>query len=90
MVVGSVRRTAENEWSIDVNISAEIVLGLLTVSGGILSAAVAKMWLWFTGELQECKNERKELYGRTEVMHGQIVAISVEVSELKSKLDDVK
>lgn len=72
------------------NISAEIVLGLLTVSGGILSAAVAKMWLWFTGEFEECKKERKELYGRTEVMHGQIVAISVEVSELKNKLDDVK
>jgi hypothetical protein len=48
------------------------------------------MWIWFTGELKECKTERKELYGRTEIMHGQIMAISVEVAELKNKLDDGK
>ena len=73
-----------------VNISSEVLLGLVTAGGAILSGAVAKMWIWFTGELKECKSERKELYGRTETMHGQIMAISVEVAELKNKLDDGK
>jgi hypothetical protein len=70
------------------NISSEVILGFLTVAGGILSGAVAKIWLWMTAELHECKSERKELYARTETLHGQIMVISSEVSELKNKLDD--
>jgi hypothetical protein len=71
-----------------VNISSEIILGFLTVAGGILSGAVAKIWLWMTAELNECKTERKELYARTETMHGQIMAVTVTVAELKNKLED--
>ena len=70
------------------NISSEIILGALTVAGGILSGAVAKIWLWMTAELNECKTERKELYARTETMHGQIMAVTVTVAELKNKLED--
>ena len=76
------------ETNLGAIVSSEIILGALTVAGGILSGAVAKIWLWMTEELKECKTERKELYCRTETMHGQIMAITVEVAELKNKLDD--
>ena len=70
------------------NISSEVILGFLTVAGGILSGAVAKIWLWMTAELSECKSERKELYARTETLHGQIMVISSEIEELKNKRDE--
>jgi len=63
-----------------VNISSEVILGFLTVAGGILSGAVAKIWLWMTAELHEFKSELKEHYSRTETLHGQIMVISSEVS----------
>ena len=72
------------------NISSEVILGLLATGGAILSGAVAKMWVWFTGELKECKEERRDLYVRTETMHGQIMSITVEVAALKNQLDDQK
>ena len=33
------------------NISSEIILGLMTTGGAVLAAAVARMWVWFTEEL---------------------------------------
>lgn len=68
------------------NISAEIVLGVLTAAGAVLSGAVAKMWVWFTAELKECKTERKELYARTEVMHGKIMEVSTKVTLLEQQI----
>ena len=54
------------------NISAEIILGVITALGAILSGAVGKMWVWFNAELRECKDDRKSLNDRVEVMHRNI------------------
>jgi hypothetical protein len=71
-----------------VNISAEIILGIITALGAVLSGAVAKMWLWFTMELRECKDDRKSLNDRVETMHQNIAEISTTVGRLEGRLSD--
>ncbi len=69
--------------------SNEVILGLiglLTVAGGILSGAVAKMWIWFTAELKECKTERKELYSLTSEMNGKLGEVTTKVSYLENQI----
>ena len=73
-----------------VNISAEIILGIITALGAVLSGAVAKMWLWFTMELRECKDDRKSLNDRVEQMHQNIAEISTTVGRLEGRLSDNK
>ena len=73
-----------------VNISAEIILGIITTLGAVLSGAVAKMWVWFTAELRECKDDRKNLHDRVEVMHNNIAEISTTVGRLEGRLSDNK
>jgi len=73
-----------------VNISSEVILGVVTAAGAILSGAVAKMWIWFTGELKECKEERKDLYKRVEEMHGQVTEVSTKVALLEQHVGDRK
>ena len=70
------------------NISAEIFLGVITALGAILSGAVGKMWLWFTAELRECKDDRKSLNDRVEAMHKNIAEISTTVGRLEGRLSD--
>ena len=72
------------------NISAEIFLGVITALGAVLSGAVGKMWLWFTAELRECKEDRKSLNDRVEVMHKNIAEISTTVGRLEGRLSDNK
>ena len=72
------------------NISAEIFLGVITALGAVLSGAVGKMWLWFTAELRECKEDRKSLNDRVEVMHQNIAEISTTVGRLEGRLSDNK
>ena len=73
-----------------VNISAEVILGIITTLGAVLSGAVAKMWVWFTAELRECKDDRKNLHDRVEVMHNNIAEISTTVGRLEGRLSDDK
>ena len=73
-----------------VNISAEVILGIITALGAVLSGAVGKMWLWFTAELRECKEDRKSLNDRVEVMHQNIAEISTTVGRLEGRLSDNK
>lgn len=73
-----------------VNISAEIILGIITTLGAVLSGAVAKMWVWFTAELRECKDDRKSLNDRVEAMHNNIAEISTTVGRLEGRLSDDK
>ena len=68
------------------NISAEIILGIVTTLGGLLSAAVAKMWVWFTSELKDCKEDREKLHVKVEALHGNIVEISTAVGRLEGKM----
>jgi hypothetical protein len=69
-----------------VNFSAEVILGIISALGAILTGAVGKMWLWFTGELKECKEDRKALHLRTEDLHEKITEISTAVGRLEGKL----
>ncbi len=69
------------------NISSEIILGLMTAGGGVLATAVARMWIWFTEELKECKGDRRELHAKIDVMHGRIAEISQTVGKLSGKID---
>ena len=77
------------------NVSSEIILGLMTTGGAVLAAAVARMWVWFTEELKECKGDRRELHGKLDVtrgkldvMHGRIAEISQTVGRLSGKIDE--
>lgn len=70
------------------NVSSEVILGLMTAGGGVLAAAVARMWVWFTEELKECKGDRRELHGKLDVMHGRIAEISQTVGRLSGKIDE--
>ncbi len=72
------------------NISAEIILGIITTLGAVLSGAVGKMWIWFTQELKECKDDRKSLNERVETMHANIAEISTTVGRLEGRLSDNK
>ena len=72
------------------NISAEIILGVITALGAVLSGAVGKMWIWFTAELRECKDDRKSLNDRVEQMHQNIAEISTTVGRLEGRLSDDK
>jgi len=62
-----------------VNLSAEIILTIVSAFGALLTGAVGKMWIWFTAELKECKDDREEL-------HGKITDISLAVGRLEGKL----
>ena len=72
------------------NISAEVILGIITALGAVLSGAVGKMWIWFTAELRECKDDRKSLNDRVEAMHNNIAEISTTVGRLEGRLSDDK
>jgi hypothetical protein len=73
-----------------VNVSAEVVLGIITALGAVLSGAVGKMWIWFTAELRECKDDRKSLHDRVESLHTNIAEISTTVGRLEGRLTDDK
>ena len=73
-----------------VNISAEVILGIITALGAVLSGAVGKMWIWFTAELRECKDDRKSLNDRVEAMHQNSAEISTTVGRLEGRLSDDK
>lgn len=72
------------------NISSEVLLGAITIACGVLSGAVAKMWLFFRSELKTCQSDRNELYNRTEMMHAEIREISTQVGRLKGKWERSK
>ena len=71
-----------------VNISAEVILGVITTLGAVLSGAVAKMWVWFNAELRECKDDRRHLHDRIQTMHQNIAEISTTVGRLEGRLND--
>jgi hypothetical protein len=73
-----------------VNISAEVILGIITTLGAVLSGAVAKMWVWFNAELRECKDDRSHLHDRIQTMHENIAEISTTVGRLEGRLSDDK
>jgi hypothetical protein len=72
------------------NISAEVILGVITALGAVLSGAVGKMWIWFTQELKECKEDRSHLHDRIQTMHQNIAEISTTVGRLEGRLSDDK
>lgn len=67
------------------NISAETVLAAVAALGALLSGAVAKMWLAFTVELKDCKDDRKALHLKTESLHVQLVKVSTAVGRLEGR-----
>ena len=74
--------------STTLNISAEVILGIITALGAVLSGAVGKMWIWFTQELKECKEDRSHLHDRIQTMHENIAEISTTVGRLEGRLND--
>ncbi len=61
------------------------VLTAVTAAGGVLSGAVAKMWLFFHNELLECKKDRRELGEKIEVMHSSLGVIERQIGRLEGK-----
>ena len=68
------------------NISAEIVLSIITGLGAVLTGAVAKMWVAFTSELKDCKEDRRALHTKTEDLHGKVTEVSTAVGRLEGRL----
>jgi len=44
------------------------------------------MWFAFTGEMKDCKEDRKALHVKTEYLHSQITEISTAVGKLQGRL----
>lgn len=73
------------QWNFGVD--TNVLIAIVTAAGGILTGAVTKMWVMFTNELKDCKEDRKQLHVRTEEMHDKIAEISSSVGHLKGQLD---
>lgn len=72
------------------NVTSEMMmagLAALTAAGGVLTGAVAKMWLFFRGELSQCQKDRTDLYAKTDEMHAQITEISKQVGRLEGRME---
>lgn len=67
------------------NISAEVILGFVTALGAILTGAVTKMWLAFTGELKDCKEDRNALHVKVDSLHERFAEVSTIVGRLEGE-----
>ena len=68
-------------------LGAETVLGIVTGLGAILSGAVGKMWVAFTAELKDCKEDRKELHSKVDHLHDYTVNVASKLGRLEGLLE---
>lgn len=61
----------------------KIILTFLTVSGGLLSAAVGKMFLWVNARMILCEADRKELGLKIDTDR---LAYALKIEELTDKI----
>lgn len=66
---------------------AEAVLGIVTGLGAILSGAVGKMWVAFTAELKDCKEDRNELHQKVDQLHDYTVSVASKLGRLEGLLE---
>lgn len=78
-------------------LGAETVLGIVTGLGAILSGAVGKMWVAFTAELKDCKEDRNKLHQKVDDLHDYTVTVATKLGRLEGlvqhkedKQDDTK
>jgi hypothetical protein len=65
----------------DVAISPSNTLGL----GALVIAAVTAVWTWFRSELNDCKKDRKDLFGRVDQLQDKIATLSERVGNVERK-----
>jgi hypothetical protein len=70
--------------------TSEVVLTIVMALGAGLSAAVAKMWLWFIGELDDCKEDRKVLHSHVEALNTTLIGVSTTVGRLEGTFEQLK
>lgn len=68
-------------------LGAETVLGIVTGLGAILSGAVGKMWVAFTAELKDCKEDRNELHQKVDLLHDYTVNVASKLGRLEGLLE---
>jgi hypothetical protein len=68
------------------DMSAETVLAVVTGLGGVLSGAVAKMWVAFTAELKDCKEDRNNLHKKVDGLHETTVNVAAKLGRLEGLL----
>ena len=78
-------------------LGAETVLGVVTALGAVLSGAVGKMWVAFTSELKDCKEDRNKLHQKVDDLHDYTVNVASKLGRLEGlverkedKQDDTK
>ena len=78
-------------------LSAETVLATVTGLGALLSGAVARMWVAFTSELKDCKEDRNKLHQKVDDLHDYTVNVASKLGRLEGlverkedKQDDTK
>lgn len=64
-----------------VNVTEVIWVAITSALGGI-----SAVYGWFRGELNECKRDRKELFGRVESLHGEVSALSLRVGRTEQRI----
>jgi hypothetical protein len=69
-------------------VSQEFLLTIVTGLGGLLSGAVAKMWVAFTAELKDCKEDRKEFRHKIDSLQTDMITVSSKLGRLEGKLED--
>ncbi len=67
--------------------SAETILGVITGLGAILTGAVGKMWVAFTAELKDCKEDRNNLHKKVDELHDYTVNVASKLGRLEGLLE---
>lgn len=57
--------------------------GVIATGVAAFGAAVAAVWTWFRGELDDCKKDRKELYNRVDKLHEDVSSLSLRVGQVE-------
>ena len=69
-------------------LSAETVLATVTGLGALLSGAVARMWVAFTSELKDCKEDRRGLHVKVDGLHTYIVGVASKLGKVEGLLQE--
>lgn len=73
--------------------STEIIvaaLAAITTAGGVLTAALAKLWTWVDKRVADCEEDRGVLHGQLAVMNTEMRTISRQVGHMEGQLENIK
>ena len=57
--------------------------------GGVLTGAVTGVFVWFKGELNECKKDRKELYAQVDHLQDAVGEMKAQLASIQRRNDHI-